>query len=88
MMDQMKSLGFNTIHSPLLKRYLKYVTKCGWIAKIQTFKGLSGLQIMDHVVDYANKIGMRIMLSTAIALINFGQSPLWYTSTVPDLNMD
>src|ERR1019366_7255021 len=45
--------------------------------------GLSSLQIMDKIVAYCGKIGLRIFLDRHRPDQN-AQSPLWYTSTVSE----
>jgi endoglucanase len=86
MMDQMKSLGYNTIRLP----YSDDIFKPGAAANSITFynmnqdlQGLSPLQIMDKIVDYAGSIGLRVILDRHRP-DSSGQSALWYTSSVPE----
>lgn len=86
MMDQMKQLGFNTIRLPYSNDILNTANKpSGGIdfAKNPDLQGLSGLQIMDKVIEYANKIGMRVILDRHRP-DQYGQSSLWYTTSVPE----
>ncbi|MFZ6761837.1 glycoside hydrolase family 5 protein [Pseudoroseomonas sp. WGS1072] len=64
MMDQMKSLGFNTIRLPYSSELLE-----GGLAPVgidygrnPDLQGLSGVQFIDKIVDYAGQIGLRIIL--------------------------
>ncbi len=64
MMDQMKSLGFNTIRLPYSNQLFDAGSTPNGIdfAQNPDLQGLSGLQIMDKIVAYAGQIGLRIML--------------------------
>jgi endoglucanase len=86
MIDQMKSLGYNTIRLP----YSDDIFKPGAAANSITFygmntdlQGLSPLQIMDKIVNYAGSIGLRVILDRHRP-DSGGQSALWYTSSVPE----
>jgi endoglucanase len=86
MMNQMKSLGYNTIRLP----YSDDIFKPGATANSITFynmnqdlQGLSPLQIMDKIVDYAGSIGLRVILDRHRP-DSSAQSALWYTSSVPE----
>lgn len=86
MIDQMKSLGYNTIRLP----YSDDIFKPDAAANSITFynmntdlQGLSPLQIMDKIVDYAGSIGLRVILDRHRPDAG-GQSALWYTSSVPE----
>jgi endoglucanase len=86
MIDQMKSLGYNTIRLP----YSDDIFKPGATANSINFynmntdlQGLSPLQIMDKIVDYAGSVGLRVILDRHRP-DSSGQSALWYTSSVPE----
>nr|WP_225845876.1 cellulase family glycosylhydrolase [Streptomyces sp. HPF1205] len=86
MMDQMKSLGYNTIRLP----YSDDIFKPGTMPNSINFygmntdlQGLTSLQVMDKIVDYAGSIGLRIILDRHRPDAG-GQSALWYTSSVPE----
>jgi endoglucanase len=86
MIDQMKQLGYNTIRLP----YSDDIFKPGATANSITFygmnqdlQGLSPLQIMDKIVDYAGSVGLRVILDRHRP-DSSGQSALWYTSSVPE----
>ncbi|MDX2038554.1 MAG: cellulase family glycosylhydrolase [Isosphaeraceae bacterium] len=88
MMDQMKSLGFNTIRLPFSNQLFDAASKPNGIdfAKNPDLQGLSGLQIMDKIVDYAGKVGLRIMLDhhRSTAGNSAQSSGLWYTPEYPE----
>ncbi len=85
MMDQMKQLGFNTIRLPYSNDIFNTANKPTGIdyGKNPDLQNLSGIQVMDKVVEYANKIGMRIILDRHRPDKN-GQSELWYTGSVSE----
>jgi endoglucanase len=84
-MDHMAALGFNTIRVPYTGDSLRAGAQATSINTDSNpdLVGLSPLQILDKVVDYAGQKGMRIFLdrhrpSTA------GQTALWYTASVSE----
>ena len=85
MMDHMAQLGYNTIRVP----YSDDALAADAVASsVNTYTnpdltGLSPLQILDKVVDYAGQKGMRIFLDRHRPT-TAGQSALWYTSAVPE----
>ena len=85
MLDQMKSLGYNTLRLPFSTQALDP----GIIPNSIDFNinpdlaGLSTLQIMDKLVDYAGQIGMRVFLDRHRPDSN-AQSAVWYTSQYPE----
>jgi endoglucanase len=86
--DRMASLGFNTIRVP----YSGDALRAGATAtSINTFTnpdlvGLSPLQILDNVINYAGSKGMRIILDRHRPTAA-GQTPLWYTSAVSEASV-
>ncbi len=64
MMDQMLDLGFNTIRLPFSNDTLHSTAtpNINYSARIPTCEGLTALQIMDKIVDYAGQIGLKIIL--------------------------
>lgn len=88
MMDQMKSTGFNTIRLPYSNQLFDAASKPNGIdfSKNADLQGLSGLQIMDKIVDYAGQIGLRILLDQhrSTAGNSAQESGLWYTSAYPE----
>lgn len=84
MMDQMKDLGFNTIRLPFASDMLHAATASGIdYSKNPDLQGLTPLQIMDKIVDYAGEIGMRIILDHHRSSLGAGTSDngLWYDSS-------
>ncbi|MFG1424706.1 Calx-beta domain-containing protein [Roseixanthobacter glucoisosaccharinicivorans] len=85
MMDQMKDLGFNTIRLPFSTDMLHATSPANGIdyAKNPDLAGLAPLQVMDKIVDYADAIGMKIILDHHRSDAGAGTSAngLWYDST-------
>jgi aryl-phospho-beta-D-glucosidase BglC (GH1 family) len=88
MMDQMKQLGFNTIRLPYSDQLFDSASKPTNINYAQNpdLVGLSGVQLIDKIVDYAGQIGMRILLDhhRSAAGNSANESGLWYTSAYPE----
>lgn len=88
MMDQMKQLGFNTIRLPYSDQMFDAGSTPNGIdfSKNPDLQELSGLQIMDKIVDYAGQIGLRIMLDhhRSDAGNSANESGLWYTAAYPE----
>ncbi len=88
MMDQMKSLGFNTIRLPFSNQLFDPGSTPNGIdfSKNPDLQGLSGLQILDKIVAYAGQLGMRIFLDHHRSDAGAGAegSGLWYTSAYPE----
>jgi endoglucanase len=86
--DRMASLGFNTLRVP----YSGDALRTGATAtSINTFTnpdlvGLSPLQILDNVINYAGSKGMRVILDRHRPTAA-GQTALWYTSAVSEASM-
>lgn len=85
MLDQMKSLGYNTIRLPYSNQLFDSSSKPTGIdySKNPDLQGLQGLQLMDKIVDYATSIGLRIILDRHRPDAS-GQSSLWYTPAYPE----
>jgi endoglucanase len=84
MMDQMKSLGFNTIRLPFATQMFDPGAMPGTIdyGRNPDLRGLTPAQVMDKVVGYAGQIGLRILLDRHA--VNAGYlSPLWYSNDYP-----
>lgn len=85
MIDQMVQLGYNTIRIP----YSNDILKRGATANSIDFNsnpdlaGLTPIEILDKIIDYAGRRGMRIILNRHRPDAS-GQSALWYTSTAPE----
>ncbi|MEW6257959.1 MAG: Calx-beta domain-containing protein [Pseudomonadota bacterium] len=84
MMDQMVDLGFNTIRLPFSSEMLHTSAAPNGIDfyKNPDLQGLSALQIMDKIVDYATEIGLKIILDHHRSEAGTGTSGngLWYNS--------
>ncbi|MGQ3296779.1 Calx-beta domain-containing protein [Reyranella sp.] len=84
MMDQMVDLGFNTIRLPFSSEMLHTGAAPNGIDfnKNPDLKGLSALQIMDKIVDYAGELGLKIILDHHRSNSGAGTSDngLWYDS--------
>jgi len=85
MLDQIKSLHYNTIRLPYSNQFFDPGSKPNGInyALNPDLQGLSGLQLMDKIIGYASQIGLRIILDQHRFDVN-AQSPLWYTSAYPE----
>jgi endoglucanase len=88
MIDQMAELGYNTIRVPYSNDALRPGAQATSIntASNPDLIGLSPLEILDRVIDYAGSKGMRIILDRHRPTAA-GQTALWYTSSVPESTM-
>lgn len=83
-LNQIKSLGYNTIRLPYSNQLFDAGSApnsinfcCGMNQDLQ---GLTtGLQIMDKIINYGGSIGLRFILDRHRP-DSGGQSPLWYTA--------
>ncbi|WLQ37922.1 cellulase family glycosylhydrolase [Streptomyces castrisilvae] len=86
MIDQMRSLGYNTIRLPYSDDIFTG-TKPASInysgGMNSDLEGLDSLQVMDRIVDHAGSVGMKVILDRHRP-DSAGQSALWYTSAVPE----
>ncbi len=82
MMNQMVDLGFNTIRLPFSSDMLHATAAPNGIdfSKNPDLQGLSALQIMDKIVDYAGQVGLKIILDHHRSDSGAGTSGngLWY----------
>lgn len=81
MIDQIKQLGYNTIRLPFSNQMLESGTTPNGIDYTQNpdLKDLSSQKVMDKIIDYAGKIGLKIILDRHRPEAS-GQSELWYTN--------
>ncbi|MET9456201.1 cellulase family glycosylhydrolase [Streptomyces canus] len=87
MIDQMKSLGYNTLRIP----YSDDIFKAGTVpnsidfssGKNADLQGLNSLGVLDKIVSYAGQDGLKVILDRHRP-DSGGQSALWYTSAVPE----
>ncbi|MFQ3560796.1 cellulase family glycosylhydrolase [Streptomyces gramineus] len=87
MIDQMRSLGYNTIRLPYSDDIFKSTAVPNGIdfssGKNADLQGLSSLQVMDRIVAYAGQDGLKVILDRHRPDAS-GQSALWYTASVPE----
>jgi endoglucanase len=90
-MDSVKRLGFNTIRLPYSNELVEsnpIVTDK--VAANPNFLGMHALQVMDAIVQYAHRIGLRIILddhrcvASRRLTVNLLDEPLWYTAAYPE----
>ncbi|MDO9713754.1 Calx-beta domain-containing protein [Paracraurococcus lichenis] len=86
MMDQMKLLGFNTIRLPFSDQLFdtgrNTPTSIDY-NKNPDLRGLSGLDLMDKIINYAGSIGLKVILDHHRSSSGDGpnDSGLWYDQT-------
>ena len=87
MIDQMKSLGYNTLRIPFSDDIFKSGTVPNSIdfssGKNADLQGLNSLGVLDKIVSYAGQDGLKVILDRHRP-DSGGQSALWYTSAVPE----
>lgn len=85
MIDQMKSLGYNTIRLPYSDDVFKGTTpdSINFYNMNTDLQGLNSLQVMDKIVNYAGSVGLKVILDRHRP-DSSGQSALWYTGSVPE----
>jgi endoglucanase len=84
-LDQIKSLGYNTVRLPYSNQLFDPSSKPSSInySLNPDLQGVQGLQLMDKIITYATGIGLRIILDQHRPDAG-SQSPLWYTSQYPE----
>ncbi|MET0496610.1 MAG: cellulase family glycosylhydrolase, partial [Actinoplanes sp.] len=84
-LDTMARLGYNTLRVPFSDDALKAGAVASGVNDYVNpdLVGLSPVQILDKVVDYAGVKGMRIILDRHRPTAA-GQTALWYTAAVPE----
>ncbi|MFI7388100.1 cellulase family glycosylhydrolase [Streptomyces sp. NPDC049813] len=86
MLDQMKSLGYNTVRLPYSDDIFAGTEPTGITyanGLNSDLAGLDSLQVMDKIVNYAGSVGLKIVLDRHRP-DSSGQSALWYTASVPE----
>lgn len=85
MLDQIAAAGFNTIRLPYSNQLLEPSSRPNGIDfnKNKDLQDLTGLQIMDRVIEGAGRRGLRVILDRHRPTAD-GQSELWYTDRVPE----
>jgi aryl-phospho-beta-D-glucosidase BglC (GH1 family) len=88
MMDQMKSLGFNTIRLPYSDQLFDASSTPNGIdfSKNADLAGLSGLEVMDALVSYADEIGLWLILDhhRSDAGNSASETGLWWSQAYPE----
>ena len=91
MMDQMVQLGFNSIRIPYCDQMFDAASKANGIdfSKNPDLVGLSPLEILDKIVAYADKIGLKIVLDHHRNSAGAGstENGLWYDSKYSEADM-
>ncbi len=89
-MDEVKSLGYNSIRLPFSNELVEtnpVVTQ--HVRANPTLLGLHALTILDDIVQYAQSIGLKIILDDHVSqatrpkTVNYLLEPLWYTPKYP-----
>ena len=87
MLNQIKAQGYNTLRLPYSNQLFDAASVPNGIdfsnGKNADLVGQSGLGIMDKVIAYAGKIGLRVILDQHRP-DSGAQSALWYTSAYPE----
>ena len=84
MMDQMVTLGFNTIRLPYSQDVLhgQNPTSINYYAN-PDLEGLSSIQVMDKIIAYAGEVGLKVILDhhRNTAGVGTTDNGLWYNGT-------
>ena len=85
MLDQMRDSGFNTLRLPYSNEFLRETSVPTGIdyGLNPDLQGLKGVQLMDKIVQGAEKRGMMVILDQHRPTSQ-GQSDLWYTEQVSE----
>ncbi|MEU7718269.1 cellulase family glycosylhydrolase [Streptomyces tibetensis] len=86
MIDQIGSLGYNTLRMPYSDDILKpgaMPEGINFDGKNTDLRGLTSLQVLDRIVAYAGQSGLKVVLDRHRPDAA-GQSALWYTASVPE----
>lgn len=90
-MDEVKAMGLNTIRLPYSNQLVEQnpVVTTSIRANPQ-FKGMHALGVLDAIVNYAQKIGLKIILddhrssAATPATVNHLSEALWYSARYPE----
>ncbi|HEX7734346.1 MAG TPA: cellulase family glycosylhydrolase [Ktedonobacteraceae bacterium] len=85
MLNQIASLGYNTIRLPFSNQLFDASSAPNSIDynKNADLQGLTSLQIMDKIINYGGSIGLKFILDQHRP-DSGAQSALWYTSAYPE----
>ena len=90
-MDLVKRLGYNTIRLPYSNELVEsnpVVTE--HVTANPQFRGVHAMEVMDAIVDYAHRIGLKIILDDHLSrasrpkLVNWLLEPRWHTADYPE----
>jgi endoglucanase len=91
-MDEVRLLGFNTIRLPLSNELIERNPRVtSGVAANPELRGRRALDVLDALVVYAGRIGLRIVLddhrsrAARPEQVNNLDEPLWYTQGYPEL---
>ncbi len=80
MLDQVRTLGYNTLRLPYANSLFEAGTSNGIdFYKNPDLRGLSGLQIMDKIIEGAGRRGIRVILDRHMP-DSSGQTAVWYSA--------
>lgn len=89
-MDMIKKLGYNTVRLPYSNELVETNPIVSQrINKNPQFRGVHAMQVMDAIVHYAQRIGLKIILddhrseAARPKRVNYLVDPLWYTPAYP-----
>jgi aryl-phospho-beta-D-glucosidase BglC (GH1 family) len=83
MLDQVKSLGFNTLRLPFSNEMLRagMATNSINFAQNPDLQGLTPIECMDKVITYCGQIGLRVILDRHSAKAdNYLSEDVWYVA--------
>ncbi len=85
LLNQIKSLGFNTIRLPFSNKSLESGRRPAGIdySLNPDLRGLTGLQVMDKLIQHATRLGLRVLLDRHCTDSD-SQLALWYSSAYPE----
>ncbi len=84
-LDQVAALGYNTIRIPFSSEAIDAGQQIGGVnfALNPDLQGLSGLQMLDRLVEGARARGLKVILDRHQPTSS-GRTALWYTTDVPE----
>ncbi|TDD84269.1 endoglucanase [Actinomadura darangshiensis] len=85
MLDQIKSLRYNTLRLPYSSQLFDAGSTPNSIdyTKNPDLQGLDGLGVLDKIIGYAGQLGLKVVLDRHRP-DSGGQSALWYTGAYPE----
>jgi endoglucanase len=84
MLDEVVATGFNTLRLPFSNQLLDSAVPTGINFVVNPeLRGVTGLQLMDRIVEGARRRGLRIILDRHRIAAD-GKDDLWYTQQIPE----